>query len=183
MSTFFVYRLFGSEKQNIMVKSQSKLERTLKRIALAGISTLLGASLVWFTSPNYLKDRFANPFSHNPFMSGYQERRIFERDKNLGFRFLGGKLITRNDFSTLEKILVNGTDNNCVVLNMGDSSTSGWNSDYAYEGQENPRAVFFTYKNYSDLLEEQSSCLVINAGVPGYSSFQGKKYLEQLSIR
>lgn len=126
-----------------------------------------------------------NGFSDNPFMIGY-DNRIYEEDKELGFRFPGGKLVGSGSFITLDKIIaeIRPWEDNLgypVILNIGDSSTSGWNSDRIFKGNEDPNAAFFTYKTYSDLMRENPSYpFVINAGVPGYSSLQGKKYLEQL---
>lgn len=67
-----------------------------------------------------------------------------------------------------------------MVIHMGDSSTSGWNSNTVYKGNKDRSAPFFTYKTYAQLVEEQSEVISLNAGVPGYSSLQGRKYLEQL---
>lgn len=118
-------------------------------------------------------------FSSNPFMMGY-DRNIFERDEELGFRFPKGKLITADGFISLQAAIRNANTGSKVLLNMGDSSTSGWNSNKVHKNNRNTQAAFFTYKTYSQLIDEQSQLVVVNAGVPGYSSLQGKKYLEKL---
>lgn len=120
-----------------------------------------------------------NGFSHNPFMMGYNNE-IFEEDEELGFKFPNGKLITSMDFVYLKELMSLLQGNEIIILNMGDSSTSGWNSNVVTEGANKPNALFFTYKTYSQLIEEKSNCKIINAGVPGYSSLQGKKYLQRL---
>lgn len=122
-----------------------------------------------------------NGFSNNPFMIGYDDS-IFEGDEDLGFRFPEGKLISSKGFVPLEEIVEKAglRTGYPTFLNMGDSSTSGWNSNKTFKGNNYPNAPFFNYKTYSDLLEEELFANVINGGVPGYTSNQGKKYLELL---
>lgn len=123
----------------------------------------------------------ASGFSDNPFMIGY-DNRIFERDETLGFRFPEQKLITATGFVLLEEIIdyITLRTGYPTYLNLGDSSTSGWDSNRTFKGNQDSHAPFFCYKTYSVLLEEQLFANVINAGVPGYTSYQGKKYLELL---
>jgi lysophospholipase L1-like esterase len=125
---------------------------------------------------------FSNGWSHNPFMMGY-DNDIYDKDENLGFVFPKRKLVTSSKFVPLEKILKEIQLGDKIVINMGDSSTSGWDSNKVYKGGKDPEAPFFTYKTYSQLMEEQSDLVVVNAGIPGYSSLQGRKYLEQLLKR
>ena len=120
-----------------------------------------------------------NGFSDNPFMIGY-DNRIFEGDVNLGFRFPEGKLISSKEFVPLEEIVNRLRTGYFTFLNIGDSSTSGWDSNRTFKGNQDINAPFFSYKTYSALLEEQLFANVINAGVPGYTSYQGRKYLELL---
>ena len=129
-----------------------------------------------------LKGLLPSGFSHNPFMMGYDSK-IYDGDDNLGFVFPKKKLITPTEFVSVEDIIENIEPRDRIVINMGDSSTSGWNSNRIYRGNKNPNAPFFTYKTYSQLMEEQTDLKVVNGGVPGYSSLQGKKYLEQLLRR
>lgn len=120
-------------------------------------------------------------FSDNPFMIGY-DNRIFEGDSDLGFRFPQGKLITSNGFCSLEEIIeqIKRNTGYPIILNVGDSSTSGWNSDRTFKGNKDINSPFFTYKTYSDLMREQFFANVINVGVPGYTSLQGNKILLKL---
>lgn len=120
-------------------------------------------------------------FSDNPWMLGY-DTTLFEHDVDLGFRFPQGGLVSKNGFVSLDDLLgrLKQDSSKRVVLNVGDSSTSGWDSNRTFLGNKDSTAPFFTYKTYSDLLEEQFSAHVINAGVPGYTSYQGKKKLERL---
>ena len=120
-----------------------------------------------------------NGFSENPFMIGY-DNRIFERDETLGFRFPDGKFITSKSFVPLEELVREVSTGYPTFLNIGDSSTSGWDSNRTFRGNQNPNSPFFSYKTYSTLLEEQLFANVFNAGVPGYTSNQGRKYLESL---
>ena len=124
--------------------------------------------------------RFSNGFTNNPFMMGY-DNCIFEENEDLGFVLPRNRIVTSSGFVTINNYLegLESIDTK-VVLNLGDSSTSGWNSNRVYKGCKDPDAPFFTYKTYSQLLEEQSDSAVINAGVPGYSSLQGSKYLSRL---
>ncbi|MBI3032444.1 hypothetical protein HYY69_03130 [Candidatus Woesearchaeota archaeon] len=124
-------------------------------------------------------DNLASGFSSNPFMVGY-DNRIFEEDETLGFRFPGGRLISSKGFVLLEEIIRGVRTGYPTFLNMGDSSTSGWDSNRIFKGNQDPNAPFFGYKTYPTLLEEQLFAHVFNGGVPGYTSYQGKKYLELL---
>ena len=118
-------------------------------------------------------------FSDNPFMMGY-DNNIFEEDLELGFRFPKRKLVGSKGFVKLKDVIRSICSGDKVVINIGDSSTTGWNSNKIYRGNKDPDAAFFTYKTYSQLLEEQSELVVVNAGVTGYTSLQGRKYLEIL---
>ncbi len=119
------------------------------------------------------------PFSENPVMIGY-DNRIFEGDETLGFKFPDGRLITSKGFVSLDELISKTIKCYPVFLNIGDSSTSGWDSNRIFKGSEDLNAAFFSYKTYSDLLQEQLGSNVINAGVPGYTSYQGRRYLEIL---
>jgi lysophospholipase L1-like esterase len=132
-----------------------------------------------------VKSEEVSGFSDNPFMIGYDSR-IFEEDEDFGFKFPEGKIITEDCFVDLDFIIQNTKRNTGypVILNMGDSSTSGWNGNKVFQGNEDPNTPFFTYKTYSDILREHPTYQkTINAGVPGYTSLQGRKYLERLLKR
>lgn len=112
-------------------------------------------------------------------MIGYDDR-IYQADPELGFIFPKEQLIGVKKFVSLDSILFSVKKDDTVILNLGDSSTSGWNSNKVYKGVKNPCAALFTYKTYSQILEEKYKVKAINAGVPGYSSLQGNKYLKRL---
>ena len=118
-------------------------------------------------------------FSDNPFMIGY-DNRLFKGDETFGFKFPDGKLVTSKSFVPLEEIIREVRAGYLTFLNIGDSSTSGLDSNRTFKGNQDKNAPFFSYKTYSTLLEEQLFANVFNAGVPGYTSHQGKKYLELL---
>ena len=118
-------------------------------------------------------------FSHNPFMLGYGGD-MFSHDRELGHKFPLGRLVGHYRFVSFEALTRRLTGNERIILNMGDSATSGFHSDHVYRGCRDPNEAFFEYKTYSDILREQSESVVINAGVPGYTSLQGKRYFERL---
>ncbi len=118
-------------------------------------------------------------FSENPFMIGY-DNRIFEGDELLGFKFPNRRVIYADRFISLDEALGEVRTGYPTFINIGDSSTSGWDSNKTFKGNENPNSPFFNYKTYSDLLREQLFANVINSGVPGYTSYQGRRYLETL---
>jgi len=121
------------------------------------------------------------PFSDNPLMIGY-DNRLFESDPALGHVFPENRIVDQKGLISLdEKIAsIKESKGSFVVLNIGDSSTSGWNSDNVFYGCPDPYAALFSYKTYSDILQLKYSISSINAGVPGYTTYQAKKYLEIL---
>jgi lysophospholipase L1-like esterase len=118
-----------------------------------------------------------NGFSDNPFMIGY-DTRIFEGDEELGFKFPEGKVITSKGFRKFNELITELKFEDTILVNIGDSSTSGWDSDSVSKEEKDKNAPFFKYKTYSDMLEEKFK--VINAGVPGYTSLQAKIYLSKI---
>lgn len=125
------------------------------------------------------EDKSTSGFSHNPFMIGY-DCDLFEYDKDLGFKFPEGRMIGKDDFVSMEQVIGDiKSSGKKVILNLGDSSTSGWNSNNIAKNNKNSKP-FFTYRTYSDILAEKSDFYVINAGVPGYTSLQGRLYLGKL---
>lgn len=78
-----------------------------------------------------------------------------------------------------------------VILNVGDSSTSGWDSNVITLNRERMKQnlsifpAFFRYKTYSDFLRDNldDNYYVINAGVPAHTSFQGYFRLNSLLNR
>jgi len=115
------------------------------------------------------------PFEKNPFMTGYGED-FFSRDPGLGHRLPFGCLIGRSGYVSLKAMARRAKAADSVVLCLGDSSTSGWNGEALASNGRVLGNPFFSYKTYPDLLEERYECVVLNAGVPGYSSFQGLNY-------
>lgn len=119
-----------------------------------------------------------SPFPDNPIMIGY-DNRLFSFDDALGYKFAKNQIIGESGFIGLnDKISeLKKRKGRFLILNFGDSATSGWNSDKVYKGCPNPLAALFSYKTYSDLLKEKYGVDTINAGVPGYTTYQAKKYL------
>lgn len=180
----------------------------LKRLALAGVSGLLALVPTGFVAEHYLdsqaeRERTLNPFRHNPVIKIQAEERVFWPDPELAHRLdplttnpdphniLPSTFVGREKIKTLDEVVesVRGNDRP-IVLNLGDSSTSGWDSDIVTYNRRlrylatrshapNLRSPFFQYETYSDSLEDKGFN-VINAGVPGYSSLQGAHYLRRV---
>jgi hypothetical protein len=82
-----------------------------------------------------------------------------------------------------------------IVLNIGDSSTSGWDSDVVALNQrmekalgsafDNNHALFplFNYKTYPDCLRDNlgDKFIVLNAGIPTHTSLNGLRRLKELA--
>jgi lysophospholipase L1-like esterase len=115
-------------------------------------------------------------FAGNPFLSIYSVG-YFVRDKHLGHRFFGGALVGSKHFCGLQSLVsAIRREPRRVVLCLGDSSMSGWNSDNVTLQGVCSESVFFTYPTFPDYLRKMYGCHVINAGVPGFSSLQGLRY-------
>ncbi|MDP6150719.1 MAG: SGNH/GDSL hydrolase family protein [Gammaproteobacteria bacterium] len=75
-----------------------------------------------------------------------------------------------------------------VILNVGDSSTSGWDTRVTVENQERRKneqpllSAFFRYANYSDMLRDRvgGDFIVLNAGIPGHTSVNTERRLRGL---
>ena len=122
------------------------------------------------------EDTAANAiFTDNPVMHGYGSS-LFRADERLGFHFKAGDFVGRtrllSDVEAIESARRARARGDFLLLNVGDSSTSGWNSDNVYSGVENPAAALFSYPTYSDILTAVPGYTAINGGVPGYSSHQ-----------
>lgn len=78
-----------------------------------------------------------------------------------------------------------------IILNIGDSSTSGWDSNIVTQNrvlhaQGKPLLpAFFQYQTYSDYLRRLvgDEYIVVNAGVPAHTSLQGSRRLTLLLDR
>jgi lysophospholipase L1-like esterase len=153
-----------------------------------------------------LPDKSFHPFADNPITAAQSNDQIFAFDKYLGFKLnpyfrqLDGDYIDNNKtyyigvhnkkLQTLDEIIDSLDNNRKTVLNVGDSSTTGWDSDiitlnkvYLNNAPNGivfrPMSPFFRYKTYSDLLAD-NGLSVINVGVPGYTSLIGKTQLGAL---
>jgi lysophospholipase L1-like esterase len=118
----------------------------------------------------------------NPFLIG-NDNAIFHVHSRLGFIVNNGEFVGENRFvkreETIEQ-LKKLPKHMPVIINMGDSSTSGWHSDYLSRDEKNtPTSPYFHYKTYSDLMRERFPG-VVNAGVSKYTSFQGAIYLAEV---
>nr|VFJ54574.1 MAG: Lysophospholipase L1 [Candidatus Kentron sp. FW]VFJ54690.1 MAG: Lysophospholipase L1 [Candidatus Kentron sp. FW]VFJ72453.1 MAG: Lysophospholipase L1 [Candidatus Kentron sp. FW] len=128
-------------------------------------------------------------FKYNPIISAQANNNyIFEADFWLGHGLLGtspredeygpkGEFVGQDGYVSFRKILREVRDKGRLIINFGDSSTSGWDSGQV--GNSNP---LFQYKTYSDVLRDflGEDFVVVNAGVPGYSSLQGLRRARQI---
>lgn len=132
------------------------------------------------------------PFAHNPIIRKQaEEADLFEHDAALGHRLREGRFI-----GTYAHGLIAARDiardprrkGKLLLLNLGDSSTSGWDSNVVAENAQRREegkpllSPFQTYRTYSDILAESPLLYIVNAGVPGFTSSQGKKYLARLLV-
>jgi len=187
----------------------------LIKLGLTTISTtvaLAGAEVTLRLISSYEGE--VNPFRHNPIIAAQTSEEVFFPDSYLGHRLvpdyayvfssrydsirtrkdsakvqeLPYSLITKDRIQSIDEVTTGLDPAKPIILNIGDSSTSGWDSDAVTTAKEmrkigrvNPislRGPFFQYLTYSDVLGE--SFQTINAGVPGYASLQGARYLERL---
>jgi hypothetical protein len=119
---------------------------------------------------------------------------LLQPDYFLGHRPRPGEeFIGRSSFVSIRTLCRLAKANNYnLVVNIGDSSTSGWDSNVVtrnrhrlLSGANRLELPFFHYKTYSDylsdmLLESHPQLVSVNAGVPGFSSIQGLRYLTEL---
>ncbi len=171
------------------------------------------------------RDVNINPFSHNPIIEAQTSEQTFFPDPELGHRLappfadmfnrdynyqkakqerIGHEIlpssfigISEKRIQTIDEVVASLDLSQPIILNLGDSSTSGWDSNvvssnrtkrryetrgrniYETRGRDIYESPFFNYKTYSDVLAEDNFA-VINAGVPGFTSTQGARYIERL---
>lgn len=117
----------------------------------------------------------------------------FVFDAYLGHKMPEGRdFIGEHDYLTMEQVIQEiKTRNKKVVVNLGDSSTSGWDSNAVTKNRERFKKglplipPFFQYKTYTDYLRDKigNDFVVLNAGVPAYTSLQGLRRLGLLIER
>ena len=127
----------------------------------------------------------------NPIIAEQSRAEVpFVPDKYLGHTMPKDRdFIGESDYINLESMIeeIKGSGKK-IILNIGDSSTSGWDSNVVTENKvrlergEELESAFFRYKTYSDCLRDQigDQFIVINAGVPAHTSLQGRRRLEKL---
>nr|VFK54741.1 MAG: GDSL-like Lipase/Acylhydrolase family [Candidatus Kentron sp. TUN]VFK58650.1 MAG: GDSL-like Lipase/Acylhydrolase family [Candidatus Kentron sp. TUN] len=128
-------------------------------------------------------------FKYNPIIATQaSDNYIFEANFWLGHGLIGtdpredeygskGEFIGQDGYVSFRKVREAVKDKKGLIVNFGDSSTSGWDSEQV--GSSNP---LFQYQTYSDVLRDrlQEDFVVLNAGVPGYSSLQGLRRARQI---
>lgn len=132
-----------------------------------------------------MEEYFQNPIIVNQAI----EESVFKPDPIIGHTLQEGKdfLGEKKFLSFAEVIQELKITKRKIILNMGDSSTSGWDSYVITENRKRrkqgkkPRLPFFQYKTYSDYIRRISPFFyVINAGVPAHTSLQGKLHLKRI---
>ena len=118
------------------------------------------------------------PFANDPY---------FGRLLLPGQDFIGASGFLSID-DVLEEIRQSGKR---IILNIGDSSTAGWDTRVTVENQlrrksgEPLLSAFFRYPTYTDLLRESvgDRFVVLNAGIPGHTSINALRRLRYLLDR
>ncbi|MCI0382224.1 MAG: hypothetical protein L0207_04135 [Chlamydiae bacterium] len=129
----------------------------------------------------------------NPVIAAQVLESPFVPDSYLGHTMPTSKdFIGEKDFIDLEQLIQDlKISKKKVILNIGDSSTSGWDSNIVTQNRDRLSKTlpllpaFFQYKTYSDYLRDLigDEYLVINAGVPAHTSLQGSRRLGLLLDR
>lgn len=105
---------------------------------------------------------------------------------------LGREFLGEDSFISLEEMIKTlKSSKKKVILNIGDSSTSGWDSNIVTQNRDRFSKklpllpAFFQYKTYSDCLRISvgNEYIVINAGVPAHTSLQGNRRIKLLFKR
>jgi len=176
-----------------------------KKLAALGIGSVLSLGGLELTL-RLIPEANLDPFANNPVIAAQADDKVFMPDEELGFRlnpyfrkvhedstnpnelyFIG---TDTKKLQTIDEIVSSLDNKKITVLNMGDSSTSGWDSDVVTKNKKlrsktkrgedyDPLCPFFNYRTYSDLMSEEDIS-VINAGTPAYTSLIGKRYLKRL---
>jgi lysophospholipase L1-like esterase len=118
---------------------------------------------------------------------------LFTNDSYFG-RLLGTScdFVGASDFLSFDDAVsaIRSSDKR-VALSVGDSSTSGWDTRVTVDNQRRVNAgepllsAFFRYKTYTDELRESlgDEFIVLNAGVPGHTSINCRRRLQDLLRR
>jgi len=166
------------------MKIKKKLINSL--VALGSTALVMGiceiGSRFYTASDSFL-------LSHNPVIFKQSEgSAIFEPHKKYGHLLINNSFVGSDTLESLDETVKRVTLKKAkdTILNLGDSSTSGWNSDKVTENIRRSEkgldmmSPFFTYATYSDILEKNEEISSINAGIPGYTSDSGKRRIRDL---
>ncbi|MFA6887950.1 MAG: GDSL-type esterase/lipase family protein [Candidatus Woesearchaeota archaeon] len=195
-----------------------KFKQKLMALSLGTVIAVLATPIIGETYLRVkTKDVNTNPFAHNPVIEAQTSEQTFFPDPILGHRltppfadifnkdynfqkteqertiheilpssFIG---ISEKRIQTIDEVVASLNQSQPIVLNLGDSSTSGWDSNvvssnrvkrkYEARGKNVYESPFFNYETYPNLLAKEGFA-VINAGVPGFTSIQGERYIKRL---
>ncbi len=147
-------------------------------IALAGGIVEVGARIYTSTEEFLL--------SHNPVILKQSEgTTLFEPNEECGHVLKDNSFVGKDKLESLDDVVARARGAETVVLNIGDSSTSGWDSNVVTwnmkrgEGEE-IRSPLHTYLTYSGIVGEREGIESINAGIPGHSSDSGMRRIGNL---
>ena len=130
------------------------------------------------TSTEHLIPAGETPFGYDPYLG----RTLKQRQD-----FIGEK-----DFVSFDEVIAEiKSSGKTVVLNIGDSSTAGWDTRVTVENKQRKKngdpllSAFFRYPTYSDKLREQigEDHIVLNAGIPGHTTINTLRRLNPLLER
>jgi len=138
-----------------------------------------------------MPDTIDNPNDQEPVTEHLLEQGTSFRPDHYLYRVLqpGQDFLEENGFKTysqmVEKIRANGKR---VILSVGESSTSGWDTSITSENRERkakgllPISAFFRYKNFTDMVRDKvgDEFEVVNAGIPGHTALSGIRRLKML---
>lgn len=129
----------------------------------------------------------------NPVIAAQVMESPFVFDSFIGHTMPPGKdFIGESNYINIEVMISDiKKSNKKIILNIGDSSTSGWDSNIVTLNKKRAASeepllpAFFQYKTYSDCLRDliADDFIVINAGVPAHTSLQGFRRLQVLLDR
>ena len=183
LTTFLGTSIFDASQATIMNdKADNKSDNGKSSIAIritAAISSLFLFLVVVELVLGFYEEELYSESKFFPMAGDRDFYKVFERDADRFWRFRPDSKTISKSYKGLEyalnssgfrgpEVFQNNPDYR--ILALGNSCTFGWGISLQYTWTEK-------LKKKLDNRYRNSKHEVINAGVPGYTSFQGKKYL------